>query len=105
MKCEFYTPSVVVASLSTTKNIAQLKSLLFSFVFMVLKFPAFFFRMKPRKGFVIFATVAAVYLIGVAIAQESLFECPRGKSAVCLHFSCQLFVYIFLEHLTARFNF
>ena len=33
--------------------------------------------MKPREGFIILAIVTNI--IGVAIAQESLFECPRGK--------------------------
>ena len=33
--------------------------------------------MKPREGFIFLAIVTNI--IGVAIAQESLFECPRGK--------------------------
>ena len=37
----------------------------------------FIFQMKPREGFIFLAIVTNI--IGVAIAQESLFECPRGK--------------------------
>jgi hypothetical protein len=36
-----------------------------------------FFQMKPRETLLLL--VAAAHFIGIAIAQESLFECPRGK--------------------------
>ena len=36
----------------------------------------FSFQMKPREAFSILATAL---LIGTVIAQDQLFECPRGK--------------------------
>ena len=43
--------------------------------------------MKPREGFIILAIVTNI--IGVAIAQESLFECPRGKITLLFIFSLE----------------
>ena len=40
--------------------------------------------MKPREGFIFLAIVTNI--IGVAIAQESLFECPRGKITLLILF-------------------
>ena len=37
----------------------------------------FLFQMKPREAYSILAT--AVLCIGFTIAQDQLFECPRGK--------------------------
>ena len=44
----------------------------------------FSFQMKPREAFSILATAL---LIGTVIAQDQLFECPRGKENVSI-FCC-----------------
>ena len=44
--------------------------------------------MKPREGFIFLAIVTNI--IGVAIAQESLFECPRGKIFINIFFLIQV---------------
>ena len=59
------------------KSCAMIKSIRMYINVTYNDFFLFLFQMKPREAYSILAT--AVLCIGFTIAQDQLFECPRGK--------------------------